>query len=125
MNELFKTSDFSSKNDATRDFQLENLSSKKILGKGTDLAWDEPTKVSSKKIWKIGDRCEVISPKKYSGEKGHVCGFHADDISEFWVKLDNYDLQIRVTVSPQSSELLTTTSQDSPQLKTLLPLLPR
>jgi hypothetical protein len=97
VNELFKTSDFSSKNDATRDFQLENLSSKKILGKDTDPAWDEPTKVSSKKIWKVGDRCEVISPKKYSGEKGHVCGFHADDSSEFWVKLDNYDLQIRVT----------------------------
>ena len=44
----------------------------------------------------VGDRFEIISPKKYSGEKGCFSGYHRDDSPEFWVKLDNHDLQIRV-----------------------------
>jgi phage N-6-adenine-methyltransferase len=117
MNELFDVSSFSSKNDATRDFQLENLSSKKKLGKkshaATDPAWDNESafpEVSSKNIcqagdagdgkpFKVGQRCEILTPKKYSGEKGHVCGCHEDESPEFWVKLDSHDLQIRVLAS--------------------------
>lgn len=46
--------------------------------------------------FKIGDRFEIVAHKKYSGEKGYLSGYHTDDSPEFWVKLDNYDLQIRV-----------------------------
>jgi hypothetical protein len=123
VNELFKTSDFSSLDDATRDLRKENLSSKKKVAVrclrqpyGTqskvDPAWDNKSafpEVSSKnfkvgdagdgKSFKVGDRCEILTLKKYSGEKGHVCGCHDDGSSEFWVKLDSHDLQIRVLAS--------------------------
>lgn len=46
--------------------------------------------------FKIGDRFEITTHKKYSGERGYLSGYHTDDSPEFWVKLDNYDLQIRV-----------------------------
>jgi rubrerythrin len=91
MSELFDTSAFSSKNE--------------IRG-STDSAWDDGSafpELSSLRDapsrsleWVVGDRCQIITPKKYSGEKGYVCGFHADDSPEIWVKLDNHDLQIRV-----------------------------
>ncbi len=117
--ELFNSSQFSSLDDAVRDFEVENISSKKKVGRclrqpyGTHSkvvpAWDNGSafpEVSSKnfkvgdagdgKSFKLGARCEILTPKKYSGEKGHVCGCHDDGSPEFWVKLDNYDLQIRV-----------------------------
>nr|WP_260446855.1 hypothetical protein [Nostoc sp. 2RC] len=53
-------------------------------------------RISKDSQFKIGDRFEIIYPKKYSGEKGYLSGYHRDDSPEFWVKLDNYDLQIRV-----------------------------
>lgn len=46
--------------------------------------------------FKIGERFEIVAHKKYSGEKGYLSGYHTNDSPEFWVKLDNYDLQIRV-----------------------------
>jgi hypothetical protein len=101
--ELFNSSQFSSKNnDALRDFELDVSSKKKAIKRShpiSDPAWDDDSafpEVSSLDDWKIGDRCQIITPKKYSGEKGYVSGFHTDDSPEFWVKLDNYDLQIRV-----------------------------
>lgn len=55
MSELFDTTNFSSKNDGTRDFEIENLSSKKKVVRSqpvTDPAWDDLTpEVSSKKIF--------------------------------------------------------------------------
>lgn len=43
----------------------------------------------------IGLKCESLKGK-YRGETGYVCGYHVNDSPEFWVKLDNYDLEIRV-----------------------------
>ena len=45
---------------------------------------------------RVRERLEIIAHKKYSGEKGYLSGYHTNDSPEFWVKLDNYDLQIRV-----------------------------
>ena len=108
--ELFNTSNFSSKNEAARDFEIENVSSKKIVKRShpsTDPAWDDGSAFSSLDFkagdagdgepFKIGQRCEIVTNEKYLGEKGHICGQHEDGSPEFWVKLDNYDLQIRVS----------------------------
>ncbi|MCC5670587.1 hypothetical protein LC653_44165 [Nostoc sp. CHAB 5784] len=48
------------------------------------------------RLFKVGDRFEITTHKKYLGEKGYLSGYHTKDSPEFWVKLDNYDLQIRV-----------------------------
>jgi hypothetical protein len=62
MTELFNTTDFSSKNDGGRDFEIESLSSKKKVERSlpkSDSAWDDGSafpEISSKKIWKVGDR---------------------------------------------------------------------
>lgn len=44
----------------------------------------------------IGTLCTITKKhKKYIGEPGYVCAYHQDDSPEFWVKLDNHDLQLR------------------------------
>ncbi len=48
------------------------------------------------RLFKVGVRFEITTHKKYAGEKGYLSGYHTKDSPEFWVKLDNYDLQIRV-----------------------------
>jgi len=101
--ELFNSSQFSSlDDDALRDFEVENVSSKKKAVKRTqpklDPAWDDGSafpEVSSKNF-EIGDRIVILFPKKYAEELGHICGYHTEGSPEVWVKLDNQDLQIRV-----------------------------
>ena len=81
--ELFDSSNFSSKNEAARDFEIENVSSKKIVKRShpsTDPAWDDGSAfssiASSVSSWeknfkagdagdgepfKIGQRCDIGS----------------------------------------------------------------
>lgn len=80
MSELFDTSTFSSKNDATRDFEIEGNSSKKKMQKSSyksDSAWDDGSafpEISSSEAWTIGDRIAASGDDKRKPSLGTVTG---------------------------------------------------
>ncbi|BAZ33658.1 hypothetical protein NIES4074_61720 (plasmid) [Cylindrospermum sp. NIES-4074] len=73
-------------------------------GKESDPAWNDKNLNKPE----IGTICTIASGhKKHIGEPGYVCSYHQSDSLEFWVKLDNHDLQIRclpeqIKISPKN-----------------------
>ncbi|MFH7028775.1 MAG: hypothetical protein ACHBN1_26115 [Heteroscytonema crispum UTEX LB 1556] len=87
--ELFNTSEFSAKNDTARDFELENVSSKKKVARSrskADPAWDDESafpKISSKNQFKVGDRVLL----KGTDDTGTIEEIYTADTG--WIKWDN------------------------------------